>query len=228
MKIYAFIFARGGSTGCKNKNIRELGDKPLIAHTILLAKSMTNIEKVIVSTDSIEISDIANKYGADIIINRPSNLATSESIELDSWKHAINFIKNMGDMFDLFISIPCIAPLRTIQDINNCIESFQTNNSDLLVTTTKDEKIAWACILDNNNFIKPYINNKWETRRQNFKQDIRIITPVCYISTPLHILSIRHVLDGNVSTFLIPYERSIDIDNDIDFKLVESIYKNNL
>tara|TARA_B110000971_G_C19755769_1_gene384085 strand:- start:336 stop:665 length:330 start_codon:yes stop_codon:yes gene_type:complete len=107
-------------------------------------KSMTNIEKVIVSTDSIEISNIADKYGADIIINRPSYLATSESIELDSWKHAINFIKDMGDTFDLFISIPCIAPLRTTQDINNCIESFQNNNSDLLVTTTKDEKIAWC------------------------------------------------------------------------------------
>ena len=119
MKIYAFIFARGGSIGCKNKNIRLLGNKPLIAHSILLAKSMDNIDKIIVSTDSTEISNISDQYGADLIINRPSYLATSESIELDSWKHAINFIKDTGDTFDLFISIPCIAPLRIVQDINN-------------------------------------------------------------------------------------------------------------
>jgi CMP-N-acetylneuraminic acid synthetase len=227
MKIYAFIFARGGSTGCKNKNIRLLGDIPLIAHSINLAKSMTNIDKIIVSTDSHEISNIAHEYGADIIINRPDKLATSESKELDSWKHAIHFLKNKGEEFDLFISIPCIAPLRTADDINNCISSFIKNNSDLLVTTTKDEKLAWAVNVDNN-YIKPYTNATWVNRRQDFKKDIRLITPVCYVSTVKHILSIEHVLDGTVSTHLIPYERSIDIDNEIDFKLVELLYHNKL
>jgi N-acylneuraminate cytidylyltransferase len=227
MKIYAFIFARGGSVGCKNKNIRLLGNKPLIAHSIELAKSIENITKVIVSTDSTEISNIATNFGADLIINRPKHLATSESKELDSWVHAINFLKDIGDTFDLFISIPCIAPLRTKDDINNCIQTFIHNKSDLLVTTTKEEKIAWACTIDENNFIKPYNNNKWENRRQDFNKDVRLITPVCYISTSNHILNIKHILDGDVSTYLIPYERSIDIDNEIDFQIVETLFNNN-
>jgi len=220
MKIYAFIFARENSVGCKNKNIRILGNKPLIAHSIELAKRMSNINKVIVSTDSSKIAEIAKQFGADIIINRPVELATSESKELDSWKHAIKYLNN--DTFDLFISLPCVAPLRTITDINNCIKSFITDKSDLLVTTTKDEKFAWMCTIDKQNYIKPY-NNEWVNRRQEFKKDIRLITPVCYISRPSHILNINHVLDGNVSTYLIPYERSIDIDSELDFKIVESI-----
>tara|TARA_Y100000741_G_C18263097_1_gene561339 strand:- start:8887 stop:9561 length:675 start_codon:yes stop_codon:yes gene_type:complete len=222
MKINIFIFARGNSIGCKNKNIRLLGNKPLIAHSIELAQQINNINKIIVSTDSSKIAAIAKTYGADIIIDRPNELATSESKELDSWKHAINYLEN--DSFDLFISLPCIAPLRTVDDIHNCIQTFIHNNSDLLVTTTKDDKFAWACILDDNNLIKPYNDTKWVNRRQEFKKDVRLITPICYISTPEHILNINHVLDGNVSTYLIPYERAIDIDNEIDFKIVEAIY----
>lgn len=225
MKIYAFIFAREGSIGCKNKNTRLLGTMPLIAHSIILAKSMPNIDKIIVSTDSTLISKIAQDYGADIIINRPKHLATSKSNELDSWKHAINILKEKGDFFDLFISIPCIAPLRTSDDINKCISTFINNDSDMLVTTTKDDKIAWATIVDDNK-IQPYHSESWVTRRQEFNKDIRLITPVCYVSTINHILNIIHVLDGNVSTCLIPYERAIDIDTDLDFEIVKILYSN--
>ncbi len=228
MKIYAFIFARGGSVGCKNKNIRLLGDKPLIAHTIELAKTMPEITKIIVSTDSDTIIDIAKKYGASIIIKRPDYLCTSEANELDSWKHAIHFLKEKGDMFDLFVSLPCIAPLRKSIDVTNCIEKFLSDESDLLVTTTKDEKMAWAAKIDTNGYIIPFVKKSWTTRRQDFKEDIRLLVPMCYVSTLEHILNINHVLDGKVSTYLIPYDRSIDIDNEIDFKIAEVLFKNNI
>ena len=88
MKIFAFIFARGGSKGIPGKNIRNLGGKPLLAHSILMAQSIDKISRVFVSTDDQEIADIGAEYGAEII-ERPPELAQDDSSEWLAWLHAI-------------------------------------------------------------------------------------------------------------------------------------------
>ena len=113
MKTYAFIFARGGSKGLKGKNIKKLCDKPLLAHSIDIAKSIDEISKVFVSTEDEDIQKVATEYGANVII-RPKVLATDTSPEIDSWKHAINYLTDLGDSFDRFISLPTTSPLRTL------------------------------------------------------------------------------------------------------------------
>ena len=92
MKVFAFIFAREGSKGIKNKNIKVFYKKPLIAHTIQLAKKIKFIQDLYVSTDCPKIKRISIKYGIKVI-DRPKKLATDTSPELLSWKHAINFLE---------------------------------------------------------------------------------------------------------------------------------------
>jgi len=93
MSIVAVIFARGGSKGLPGKNLRILGDKPLIAWSIEHAKAVRRIDRVIVSTDSTEIAQVALKYGAEVPFIRPSDLAQDDSPEWLSWKHALNFLE---------------------------------------------------------------------------------------------------------------------------------------
>ena len=94
MSIVAFIFARGGSKGFPNKNIKILNGKPLIAWSIEHAKAVNRIDRVIVSTDSEEIAEIAREYGAEVPFIRPVNLATDESPEWLSWQHGLKYLEN--------------------------------------------------------------------------------------------------------------------------------------
>ena len=118
MKIIAFIFARGGSKGLPNKNIKILNGKPLIAWSIEHAKKINRIDRVIVSTDSEEIAKIAREFGAEVPFMRPLELATDESPEWLSWQHGLKHLKSIdGCLPDLMLSIPATAPLRNVEGL---------------------------------------------------------------------------------------------------------------
>ena len=123
-KNYAFIFARGGSKGLKNKNIKLFNGKPLIYYSINLAKKNKKIKKIFVSSDDKKILKISRKYGAEIIL-RPKSLSRDNSLELNAWKHAINYLKEKGENFDNFISLPCTSPLRNSKDINSALQKIK-------------------------------------------------------------------------------------------------------
>ena len=138
MKIIAFIFARGGSKGLPNKNIKILNGKPLIAWSIEHAKKINRIDRVIVSTDSEEIAKIAREFGAEVPFMRPLELATDESPEWLSWQHGLKYLKSIdGCLPDLMLSIPATAPLRNVGDINNVIDEYQRNDTDMVITVTE-------------------------------------------------------------------------------------------
>lgn len=111
MKIDSFIFARGGSKGLPGKNIRMLAGKPLIAWSIEHAKAVSCIDRVIVSTDSEEIAEVAQNYGAEVPFLRPHDLAKDDSPEWLAWCHALRYLgdNNMG-MPDIMVSVPVTAP----------------------------------------------------------------------------------------------------------------------
>ena len=101
MKTFAFIFARGGSKGVIGKNIRNLGGKPLLAHSIITAQNIDEISRIFVSTDDQDIAEVGIKYGAEII-NRPVELAQDDSPEWLSWLHAIKWLETRNEFFDCF------------------------------------------------------------------------------------------------------------------------------
>ena len=128
----AFIFARGGSKGIPGKNKFKLNGKPLIAHSIEIALECPSICDVIVSTDDRNIAQIAKKFGALVPFMRPAELATDDSNEFDSWKHAINeYEKIYNNKIDIFISLPATSPLRLVDDIENCIKKYREDSADM-------------------------------------------------------------------------------------------------
>ena len=227
MKNVAFIFARGGSKGIRNKNIIQFYDKPLIAHTISLAQKSNLFEDIVVSTDDENIRDISLSYGASVPFIRPNELATDTSNEFYSWKHAIeNYNKN----FDTFISLPCTSPLRDYKTVDKMIDKYHTVKCDLLLGVTRSNHIPNFNIVNLESSGKITINGspkKQITRRQDAPNCYNITT-YAYITNSKYILKASQLMDGNIYGYELNKKESIDIDDVYDFKFAEYLFVNDI
>lgn len=225
----AFIFARGGSKGLPKKNIKLLGDKPLIAWSIECALAVKSIHSVYVSTDCQEIAEVAIKYGAKIPFIRPKHLASDESPEWLSWKHALEFYQenNEGNLPNKIISIPTTAPLRSSGDIQNCIEEFEKGEVDAVITVTKSSRNPYFNMVKKNKdgYIELGIKSNSKIARRQDVPEMYNVTTVAYVASPKFVLSSNGIFDGKIREVIIPEERAIDIDNHYDFKLAEYLIK---
>ncbi len=225
MKDIAFIFARGGSKGIKNKNILKFNNKPLIAHTIQGAIDSRLFDDVVVSTDDIQIAEISKSYGASVPFLRPNELANDDANELLSWKHAI---ENYNEKIDRFISLPCTSPLRKFSTVNRMIEKYNTMNCDLLLGVTRSNHIPNFNIVNLSETGKLNIYNSSDDkifRRQDAPNCFNITT-YAYISNPEYILSTKSLLDGDTYGYILSKNESIDIDDIYDFRFAEYMYLN--
>lgn len=228
MKYTAFIFARGGSKGLQNKNLKNFSGQPLISWSIIQALKIDRIGRVIVSTDSSDIAEVAKEYGAEVPFIRPSELATDDSPELLSWRHALRFLeKNEGKMPKELISIPATSPLRSSDDVNKCIDLFEKTNSDVVLAVTESKKnpsFNMVKFLMQHEVNLVLGNNSNIYRRQD-SPAVYDVTTVCYIAKSEFILENETIFSGKVRAVLIPQERSIDIDNSLDFRIAEYLFK---
>lgn len=226
MNIIAFIFARGGSKGLKNKNLLKFRNRSLLGHSILQAKRSKLIKKVFVSTDSLKIKKEAIKYQALVPFLRPKKLSSDKSPEIDSWKHAVNYLNNKLNIFpDYIVSVPTTSPLRKISDINKCIREAIYKKLDLVAVITKSQKNPYFNMLE----IKKK-KFKIIKKNKNFyrRQDAPIcfdMTTACYVFKPEYIKKTNNIFSGKVGYIEIPRERAIDIDDNFDYRIATLLSK---
>ena len=134
MKILGIIPARGGSKGIPKKNIKLLGDKPLIAYTTLAAQESKLLSDIILSSDSDEIIAIAKTYGLKVPFKRPKELATDKSPTIATVIHALNHFKAIGIEFDAVCLLQVTNPFRTSEFIDEAIKKFKDSQADSLVS----------------------------------------------------------------------------------------------
>ena len=217
----AFIFARSASKRLKNKNLRLIAKKPLIFYSINIAKKIKLVKDVYVSTDSKKIAKISKKYGAKVIL-RPKHLATSKSEEFLSWKHSVNYLEKRGIKFDIFLSLPCTAPLRNKSDIYKCIKKLNKQN-DIVVSSYNFPIRNPLSIELRKTIEKEYflVQNPKKTKSPSAYN----LTTVAYATTPKYIKKSKYIFDGKVSLVKIPNERSIDINEKLDLMFAEYLIK---
>ncbi|WP_252179572.1 acylneuraminate cytidylyltransferase family protein [Endozoicomonas sp. 4G] len=225
-RCVAFIFARGGSKGLPRKNIRLMNGTPLIGYSILIAKKCPSIDQVIVSTDDEEIADIARQYGAEVPFIRPSNLADDKSSELSAWKHAVAAYTTIFDTnFDIFVSLPPTSPLRSVDDIEACIDLYHVEQSDIVVTVKEAARSPFFnMVAKNSNGLCELVNKAPDGTRCTRRQDAPVVydmTTVAYVCAPEFITKSQSIFDGKMKSVLIPDERAVDIDTELDFKFAE-------
>jgi CMP-N-acetylneuraminic acid synthetase len=226
-KNTAFIFARGDSKGLVKKNIKLFNGKPLISYAISIALESKLYNHVIVSTDSEEIAEISEAFGAEIPFMRPKELALDDSPELLSWKHAINsFEQEFGYKLTSFSSIPCTSPLRKKIDLINISNMYIENKFDLVlgIVETNHSPQFNMVYKGKDNLMKIMMPSRTSvTRRQDSKKCYNITT-IGYTGSPEYIMNADNIFDGQIGCCLIPKKRSIDIDDQNDFDIAEFLY----
>ena len=226
MKTFAFVFARGGSKGIPDKNIRVLAGMPLLAYSLKVASEVPEIERCFVSTDSDKIASVAMSFGATVIL-RPQELATDESNEWLAWRHAVDWVVSRGFEFDRFVSLPATAPLRSASDVIECLSKLN-DEIDIVVTMTPAQRSPWFNMVkaDYAGYISVLIQNDagGVVRRQDVPT-VFDLTTVAYVTRPDFIRSNNGIWDGRVVGVEIPNERAIDIDTEFDFKIADYLMR---
>ncbi len=221
-----FIFARSGSQGLKNKNIKKFNGKPLIYWTIKQAQKLKNIDEIILSTDSKKIAKIGEKYGAKIYFIRPKYLASNTSNEWLSWKHAVNFLKKKFNKIPKKIVIlPVTSPCRKVSDIEKCIKLYDKNNIDISMVVTKSNHHPSFNMVSKKNHKISLLNSKKRAKRRQEFNDTYNLTTVSIITNPNIILKKNYIFDCKVGAIEIPNSRAHDIDDLNDFKYCEFLFK---
>lgn len=225
MKYIALICARGGSKGLPDKNILPLAGVPLIGWAIKAAKNVERISRVIVSTDSEQIAQIAKEFGAEVPFIRPGVLSGDNSPEWLTWKHAVEYLEKNIE-FDGLVVIPTTAPLRNIEDINLCINKFEEGKSDIVITVTKAHRSPYFNMvkIDGDGNTSLLIQNENKLTRRQDSPKLFDVTTVAYVVKPLFVKENDNIFEGRVGSIEVPAERAIDIDSPMDFKIAECLF----
>jgi CMP-N,N'-diacetyllegionaminic acid synthase len=231
MSTLCVISARGGSRGLPGKNIRLLLDKPLIVWSIEQALATPEIDRVVVSTDSESIAKVARAAGAETPFIRPDNLATSEAGKFDVFKHALASCEaHYGEEYEFYLDLDCTNPLRDVSDISACIAQFRGRRQhgvDGIFTICEARKNPYFNLLEADAEGALKICKKLPgtvVRRQDAPPVHEHVASI-YVLSPGYIRSASYLLDGHTEGYDIGSEKSLDIDSDFDFLLIEYLMK---
>jgi CMP-N-acetylneuraminic acid synthetase len=225
------IPARGGSKGIPNKNLRLLCGKPLIAHTISSALD-SNLDRVLVFTDSEEIQEVSISYGAEAPILRPAETATDRAHMFLIYKFAIEYLHSKNQLPHSFCALLPTSPLRTTQTINDTIEKIQTGFYDWVFSINEMEHHPYrAMTMKGPNLLEPFhkIESKtlWANRQELPKVYRFNGGTMCGLSK--HALeNTEYNIDGlnsygtKVGFVEMSQLESLDIDSEIDLQIVSS------
>ncbi len=230
MKVLGVTLARGGSKGVPGKNIRPLGGVPLIAHTVREARLALSLTEYCVSSDSGEILSVALDAGAQHLIKRPDELAQDDTPHLPALQHAVlEMEKRLGERYEIVADIRATSPFKTAADIDAMVRLLFTEEVDSVIGVTElgDHHPARAKRIING-FIRPYcVAEPKSGRRQDLK-------PPAYIRNGTVYVLARAALEGPAAAifgqsaslaYVMPPERSLNIDSEMDFILAEALWE---
>jgi N-acylneuraminate cytidylyltransferase len=221
--ILAVIPARGGSKGVPGKNIKNAGGKPLIAWVIESAIASSLLDRVILSSDDAEIIDVAKKYGCEAPFVRPGKLATDESLPSDVVLHALEKIPG----YDYIMLLQPTSPFTEACDIDGCIKFAVDNCCRSVVSVTRPDKSPfWMFKMGEKNLLEPIMGSKFLNCRRQDLPETFVPTGAVYLAQSKWFLENRSFYSEKTSGYIIPADRSLDIDTEFDFKLLEAMHKN--
>lgn len=230
MKILCTICARAGSKGVKNKNIRLLLGKPLIAYTIEQALRWGRARRVVVSTDSPKIAEVAGRFGAEVPFMRPAMLATDSAAKLPAIRHAATECEKIfRERYDAVVDLDATSPLRRAEDLNNCLNIFRKKKPKVLFSVVKARR-------------NPYFNmveigsNGFAGLCKKPAKDIasRQAAPAVYdMNASIYFYSRDFLFKGRsllpfsdrTAVYVMDEISAFDIDSETDFRFIEFLMK---
>ena len=221
-RVLAVIPARGGSKGVPRKNIRVVVGKPLIAWTIEAAKKSKYIDRLILSSEDQEIIEIAKNWGCDVPFVRPLEIAQDNTPGIDPILHAIKEVPG----FDYVMLLQPTSPLRSTKDIDLSLEKCLYEDAPSCVSVTiPDKSPYWMYTLNDDHQLIPLLSAENYSTRQSLPMAYALNGAV-YVAKVSFIVKGRSFVGQGTTAYIMPKERSIDIDDEIDFKMFEVLIEN--
>lgn len=226
MKNIAIIPARSGSKGVKDKNIRNLCGKPLIAYSIEAAVKSGEFDEVMVSTDSEKYAEIAKQYGAKVPFLRSAETASDTASSWDMVEEVLRGYKSMGIDFDTFCLLQPTSPLRTAEDIKNAYDLYREKAEFAVVSVCEAEHSPlWCGHLPASREFVGFVNQENMKRRQDGGKFYRLNGAIYIVNIELFKINSFLYKAGSFA-YVMDSERSVDIDTVLDFRLAEVIFNN--
>jgi N-acylneuraminate cytidylyltransferase len=219
LKTLAVIPARGGSKSVPHKNVRLLAGRPLIAWTIDAALRTVELDRIVVSTDSDEIANVARDCGAEVPFMRPIDLARDETPGIAPILHAVERVPG----YDIVVALQPTSPLRESGDISRALKVCRDKNATSCISVCETrEHPNWMKTLDPDGTLRSYDGESLITRRQD-------LPPVYRLNGAIYLAHTQPLLDSlsfytrRTVGYVMPYVRSWDIDTDVDFEICEQL-----
>jgi N-acylneuraminate cytidylyltransferase len=222
-RVIAVVPARGGSKSVPGKNIRPLGGKPLLSWSIDVAKQVQEIDRIIVSTDDAQIAEVGRSGGAEIY-TRPAHLATDEALVIDALKDLLATLHSEGEEPEWVVLLEATCPLRTPEDVRACLNLVVEGGYDS-VATFKEAELnphrAWRLV---DGVPEVFISGAvpW-LPRQKLPKAYQLNGAVYVFRARLLAEEAKSLLVGRLGAVLMPRDRSQDIDDSVDFMIVEAL-----
>jgi CMP-N-acetylneuraminic acid synthetase len=229
VRILGLTLARGGSKSVPRKNIKPIAGKPLICYTITEALKSKLITRYIVSTDDAEIQEVAISCGADVPFLRPSEYSTDEASSVSAMQHAVNWVERQeGIKYDYVVELMCTNPMKTSEDIDLSIEKLLLTGADSVIAIhqLEDHHPARIKKIVNDKIVDFCITEIPESRRQDLKPNAYIRSGSIYALKRDYLMveGMRYGSD-NSRPYILPEERAVNIDTEIDFMIAELLLK---
>jgi len=223
MDVIAAVFARGGSKGVTDKNLRLLAGKPLVVHAVEHALACPGVDRVVLSTDSEEIARVAGAAGAEVPWLRPAELATDTAREWDAWQHLLAWLESRGETPDRLLVVPCTAPLRRVVDLERCLEAAADPEVDVVLTVTEAHRNPWFNMVsvDDRGRARLVMEPPQRIHRRQDAPPVYDVGTVAFVAKPSYVRSATSLYDGVVRAVEVPAERNLDIDTEVDFAFAE-------
>jgi N-acylneuraminate cytidylyltransferase len=199
---------------------------PLIGWSIQSARQVERISRVVVSTDSEEIAQVAKECGAEVPFIRPADLAQDDSPEWMVWRHALEYLtEHDGDKPHGLVVVPATAPLREATDIENCLDEFEKGEVDVVITYSDAHRSPYfnMVVNDQEGYCSLAVSPERKISRRQDAPVVYDMSTVAYVARPAFVNEHDSIFDGRVRGVYVPPERALDIDTPLDFRIAECL-----
>jgi CMP-N,N'-diacetyllegionaminic acid synthase len=229
MKVYALITARAGSKGVPSKNTRQLGSKPLLLWTIEAARQSSGINRILLSTEEDSIAQIGRNAGIEVPFLRPAELARDGSSHVEVVLHALAWLKNHEDQSpDYILLLQPTSPFRTADDIDNAIMlAKQTPNAPAVISVSECGHFHpyYALKLRDDGTLQYCVPSDFSERRRQEVPMAYAANGAIYLNRVDAFLNKPTFIPTGTLPYVMPAERSIDIDTSWDLHIAELLVR---
>lgn len=228
MRVLGLIPARGGSKGIPNKNIRRLNGRPLLSYTADAALASKLLNRVVLSTEDEEIAAVGRDCGLDVLFLRPVELAQDTSPTLPVIQHAVNYLSEMGENYDVVCLLQPVTPLRSSQVIDGCISLMSGSGADTVITISKvptQFNPRFVYFLNDEGVLEYSMGGQTKPIRRQDVPDAYVREGSVYLVTLDTIKQKNSLFGDKVLGYEINPEDSVNIDDQDDWDRAETMLR---